>query len=56
MDNVGPTVSVITEIITFSLWEYLLQPPAGRRRGIAALFFAQEEKYAALITAQSSEP
>lgn len=51
MDSVGQTVPVITEIITFSLEEYFLQPPAGRR-----VIFAQEEKYAALITAQSSEP
>lgn len=52
MDNVGQMVPVITEIITFSLQEYLPQSPAGRQRGISALFFAQEEKYAALISAQ----
>lgn len=56
MDNVGQMVPVITKIITFSIQEYLLQSPAGRQRGISALFFAQEEKYAALISAQSSEP
>lgn len=38
MDNVGQMVPVITEIITFSLQEYLLQSPAGQQRGISALF------------------